>query len=144
MITLTTYLLMDGNCKPAMEFYKAVFGGKLTLTMVAETVMKDFMPQSMHEKIINARLVGEGIDISASDWLRPAEKAIQGNMICLYLSGGTFDELKTLFDKLSEHANITDPLKEEFFGSYGALNDKFGVRWMFHADINNTLTTIDS
>ena len=93
MITLTTYLLMDGNCKPAMEFYKAVFGGKLTLTMVAETVMKDFMPQSMHEKIINARLVGEGIDISASDWLRPAEKAIQGNMICLYFW------LKKRFDK---------------------------------------------
>lgn len=55
-------------------------------------------------------------------------------MVCLYLSGGTFNELKVLFDKLSEGADVTDPLKEEFFGAYGALNDKFGIRWMFHAD----------
>jgi PhnB protein len=54
-------------------------------------------------------------------------------MVCLYLSGGTFQELSTLFQKLSEGAQITDPLQEQFFGYYGALNDKFSVRWMFHA-----------
>jgi PhnB protein len=134
MTTLTTYLLLDGNCKPAMEFYKSVFGGELTLTKVGESAMKDMMPPSMHDKVINVRLISEGINISASDWLRPAQKPIQGNMVCLYLSGGTFNELKILFDKLSEGANITDPLKEEFFGTYGALNDKFGIRWMFQTD----------
>jgi len=134
MTTLTTYLLFDGNCKLAMDFYKSVFGGDLTLTKVGESAMKDMMPPAMHDKVINARLISEGINISASDWLRPNQKPIQGNMVCLYLSGGTFSELKTLFDKLSEGANITDPLKQEFFGTYGALNDKFGIRWMFHTD----------
>jgi PhnB protein len=134
MTTLTTYLLLNGNCKPAMEFYKLVFGGELTMTKVGESAMKNFMPTTMHDKVINSRLVGEGIDISASDWLRPAQTPIQGNMVCLYLSGGTFEGLKTLFDKLSEGAIITDPLKEEFFGTYGALNDKFGIRWMFQTD----------
>jgi PhnB protein len=42
--------------------------------------------------------------------------------------------LKTLFERLSEGAEVTDPLKEQFFGTYGALNDKFAVRWMFQAD----------
>lgn len=55
-------------------------------------------------------------------------------MVCLYLSGGKPGELKFLFDKLSAAANVTDPLKIEPFGTYGALNDKFGVRWMFHTD----------
>ena len=32
---------------------------------------------------------------------------------------------------------MTDSLKEQFFGTYGALNDKFGVRWMFQS--NQTL-----
>jgi PhnB protein len=134
MTILTTYLLLDGNCKPAMEFYKSVFGGELTMTKVGESAMKDMMPPTMHDKVINARLISEGVNISASDWLRPGQKPIQGNMVCLYLSGGTFNELKILFDKLSEGANITDPLKEEFFGTYGALNDKFGIRWMFQTD----------
>jgi PhnB protein len=134
MTTLTTYLLLDGNCKPAMEFYKSVFGGELTLTKVGESAAKDFMPPTMHDKVINSRLLSENVDISASDWLRPAQTPIQGNMVCLYLSGGTFDDLKILFDKLSVGANITDPLKQEFFGTYGALNDKFGIRWMFQTD----------
>jgi uncharacterized glyoxalase superfamily protein PhnB len=134
MTHLTTYLLLNGTCKPAMQFYKSVFGGELTLTMVGESPMKNAMPPALHDKVLNARLVSEGIDISASDWLRPAQKPVQGNMVCLYLSGGTFNELKTFFDKLSEGADVTDPLKEELFGTYGALNDKFGIRWMFHAD----------
>src|ERR1700736_6915358 len=71
---------------------------------------------------------------SASDWLRPAQTPIRGNTVCLYLSGGTLEELKTLFERLSHGAEVTDPLKEQFFGTYGALNDKFGVRWMFQTD----------
>jgi PhnB protein len=74
------------------------------------------------------------LEISASDWLRPDRTPIRGNTVCLYLSGGTFEELKTLFERLSEGAEVTDPLKEQFFGTYGALNDKFAVRWMFQAD----------
>jgi PhnB protein len=50
------------------------------------------------------------------------------------LSGGTFLELKALFDKLSEGAEITDPLTDVFYGVYGALNDRFGVRWMFQTN----------
>jgi PhnB protein len=134
LTTLTPYLLLDGNCKQAMEFYKSVFGGQLTLTKVGESAMKDYMPPAMHDKVVNARLISGAVDISASDWLRPDQKPIQGNTVCLYLSGGTHNELKLLFDKLSEGAEVTDPLKEEFFGTYGALNDKFGIRWMFQAD----------
>jgi PhnB protein len=134
MTTLTTYLLLNGNCKQAMEFYKSVFDGQLTLTKVGETAMKNMMPPAMHDKVINAKLISEGINISASDWLRPAQTPIQGNMVCLYLSGGTNSDLKILFDKLSDGANVTDPLKMEFHGTYGALNDKFGIRWMFQTD----------
>jgi PhnB protein len=42
--------------------------------------------------------------------------------------------VRALFERLSEGAEVTDPLKEQFFGTYGALNDKFGVRWMFHTE----------
>jgi PhnB protein len=132
MTTLSSYLLFDGDCRRAMEFYRSCLGGELTLTLVKDTPAKEGMPESQHDKVLNARLQGSSLDISASDWLRPDQTPIRGNTACLYLSGGTFQELKSLFDKLSEGGETTDPLNQHFFGAYGALNDQFGVRWMFH------------
>lgn len=134
MTTLTPYLLFDGSCGQAMEFYKTCFGGELTATKVKDSGAKDHLPAFQQEKIVNARLKSGAIEISASDWLRPDRTAIRGNTVCLYLSGGTYDELKTLFARLSEGGEVTDPLKEQFFGAYGALNDRFGVRWMFQTN----------
>jgi PhnB protein len=136
MTTLTPYLLFDGTCHQAMEFYKSCFGGELTVTKVKDSPAKDQMAPFQMNKTLNARLRSGNLEISASDWLRPDRTPIRGNTVCLFLSGGTFEELKALFEKLSEEAEVTDPLKEMFFGVYGALNDKFGVRWMFTAAKN--------
>jgi PhnB protein len=132
--TLSTYLLFKGNCREAMEFYRSVFGAQLIQTSVGQSPMKNSFPEAMQNKIVNARLTGNNIDISASDWLRPAQTPVQGNMVCLYLHGGKPSELKAIFEKLSVGADVTDPLRIEPFGTYGALNDKFGVRWMFQTD----------
>ena len=98
---------------------------------VGESPAKDFKPAAMRHKVVNARLKSGDIDISASDWLMPNRTPVRGNTVCLYLSGGTKQELKGFFDRLSEGADVTDPLKDQFHGLYGALNDRFGVRWMF-------------
>jgi len=134
MITLLTYLLLDGNCAAAMRFYHECLGGTLAMTTVGDSPMRAMFPESMHGRVINARLSGGAADISASDWMRPDEARVAGNAVCLYLSGGTPEETRSLFAKLSRGANVTDPLAEQPFGLYGALNDAFGVRWMFHAN----------
>jgi len=132
MTTLTPYLLFDGTCREAMEFYRSCLGGELVVTAVKDSPAKDKMPASQYNKTLNAHLRGSNVDISASDWLRPDRTPVRGNTACLYLTGGTFQELKSSFEKLSEGGEVTDPLSQHFFGTYGALNDKFGVRWMFH------------
>jgi PhnB protein len=134
MTNLAPYLLFDGSCHQAMEFYKSCFGGELTSTKVKDSPVKAHMPAVQQNKIIYARLRSANLDISASDWLLPDRTPIRGNTVCLFLSGGTLGELRVLFEKLSEGAEVTDPLREQFFGTYGALNDKFGVRWMFQTD----------
>lgn len=134
MTTLTPYLLFDGTCRQAMEFYKSCFGGELSATKVRDSPVKEHMPAIQQEKTIHARLTSGNLEISASDWLRPDQTPIRGNTVCLFLTGGTLQELKSLFASLSEGAEVTDPLREQFFGTYGALNDKFGVRWMFQSD----------
>lgn len=133
MTALTPYLLFDGNCKQAMEFYHSCFGGEMTQLPVKDSPVRDSMPVSQHEKVLNARVKSGNIELSASDWLMPDRSRVQGNTVCLYLSGGTPQQLSEIFARLAEGGQVTDPLKEMFFGTYGALNDKFGVRWMFHS-----------
>ena len=131
---LTTYLLFDGDCRSAMEFYHSILGGELTLTTVGESPMKDAFPVPLHSKVVNARLKSGLADISASDWLRPTGKLVKGNNISIYISGGTPGDTTMLFQKLSERAEVTDALTEQPFGLYGALKDRFGVGWRFHSE----------
>lgn len=134
MMTLTPYLLFNGNCNQAMEFYRTCLGGELSLTKVKDSLAKDHLPAFQQEKVLNAKLHSGVLEISASDWLRPDQTPIRGNTVCLYLSGGTQEDVSALFERLSQGAEVTDPLQKQFYGVYGALNDKFGVRWMFVAN----------
>ena len=131
MTKLMPYLLFDGKCKEAMEFYQSCLGGDLTLTKVKDSPAKEQMTAAQQDKVLNAHLSSGQLEISASDWLALNETRVPGNNVCLFLSGGTLEELKALFEKFSAGAKVTDPLKATFFGTYGALNDRFGVRWMF-------------
>jgi PhnB protein len=137
MMKLMPYLLFDGKCREAMEFYRSCLGGTLTLTAVKDSPAKDAMPAFQQDKVLNAHLSAGLLEISASDWLALDETPVRGNTVCLFLNGGTFEDLKILFDKLSQGAEVTNPLKEVFYGVYGAMNDRFGVRWMFQTNKEN-------
>lgn len=131
MLNLTPYLLFEGTCRQAMQFYQSCLGGELTMLTVKDSPASARVPAALQDRVINARLRSDRLDLSASDWLRPDRTPVRGNTACLYLSGGTLQVMKALFEHLSEGAEVTDPLGEQFFGTYGALNDRFGVRWMF-------------
>ena len=135
MYNFSPYLFFDGNCGEAMAFYKQVFGGELNITRVQDSPMKNSRSEKDWQQVIHSQLKSGPIDISASDWLNPARERKQGNTICLMLSNSTYDELKVIFDKLLDGAMVIDALRNEFFGVYGALTDKFGVRWMFQGNL---------
>ena len=81
MTALTPFLLFDGNCRQAMEFYRFCLGGELILTVVKDTPAKERIPASQHDKVLNARLKGSNVDVSASDWLRPHRTRVRGNTV---------------------------------------------------------------
>lgn len=134
MWTLTPYLLFDGCCREAMEFYRSCFGGKLTAIQVKDSPAKDRMPDFQQERILNAHLKSGRIELSASDWLARDAKPAQGNTVNMYLDGGQVAQLRSLFERLGDGGEVRHPLQEMFFGMYGAVTDRFGVRWMFHTN----------
>ncbi len=137
MLQTTPFLLFDGNCAEAMTFYHKCLGGELTLTKLGDTPMKAQFPLEKHNRIINAQLKSGAIEISATDWMAsPAFEPILGNMSAIFVIGGTYDELKTVFDKLAEGADKKwfQELHDLPFGTYGQFFDRYGVQWIFKGD----------
>ena len=134
MLQCTPFLLFDGNCAEAMTFYHQCLGGELTLTKLGDSPMKDQLPPEKHNRMINAHLKSGEIDLSATDWMAsPAFEPIQGNMSAIFVIGGTYDELKAVFDKLAEGADKEhfQDLHELPIGTYGQFFDRYGVQWIF-------------
>lgn len=137
MLRCTPFLLFDGNCAEAMIFYHECLGGELTLTKLGDTPMKDQFPPEKHERIINAHLKSGDIDISATDWMAAPDYEPQyGDIFAIFVLGEGYDELKAVFDKLSEGAQTDrfQDLHDMPFGTYGQLTDKYGYHWIFKGD----------
>jgi PhnB protein len=135
-MNLTPFLLFDGNCAEAMAFYQACLGGELTVTTVGDTPMKDQFPPERHAQVAYASLKSGPIEFSATDWQHQKRRPNPGNTVAIYLNGGTYSQLRDVFDKLSEGADpeLLDDLQDLPFGIYGHLADKYGVHWFFHGD----------
>ena len=133
MAQLNPYIMFQGNCRQAMEFYQACLGGELNLQTVGESPSKDEMPPETHDHVLHSRLAAGEIVFMASDMMGPGEW-VGGNAVSLCISGSTKAEIEAAFAKLAEGGTVNQPLIDVFFGTFGSLTDKFGINWMFQAD----------
>lgn len=130
MAQLSPYLNYNGFAREAMNFYKEIFGGKLEIVNVKDVpAMAAQMPPTMADSVLHSTLVADGISIMASDMMRGAPN--EGNTFCLCLTCKTEDELKTLFEKLTDGGTVVEAPKPMPWGDFfAALKDKFGKEWI--------------
>lgn len=64
--TLIPYLNFNGNTREAMEFYKSVLGGELTIQTFGEA-MPEGTPPEHKDKIMHADLKNDALFFMASD-----------------------------------------------------------------------------
>jgi PhnB protein len=134
MTRLSPYLRFDGNCKEAMEFYKAGLGGQLNIMTVKDTPQTaSQMPPNMQDKVMHSMLEKDGMVIMGSDNLRQ-QPIIKGNTVTLSVTAPNKKDIEDYFRMLSQGGKITQSLEATFFGVYGSFTDKFGIEWMFQAD----------
>jgi PhnB protein len=93
------------------------------------------MPAAPEHKnrIMHATLKVDGVNIMASDTM-PGQPVKPGNTVHLSLNFTDKGEQDRVWKQLSEGGTVTMPLKDEFFGRFGMLTDKFGMSWMLHLD----------
>jgi PhnB protein len=125
---LNPYISFKDNARQAMEFYKTVFGGKLTLQTFAEFQASDDPGEA--NKIMHAMLEADnGITFMAADTPNAMEYR-DGTNISISLTGDNHAELKSYYEKLSAGGTIIEPLVQAPWGdTFGMLKDKFGINW---------------
>jgi PhnB protein len=126
---LNPYISFKGNAREAMEFYKSVFGGKLTMSTFKEYNASH--DPSDDNKIMHSVLEADnGITFMASDTSSRMPYQ-EGSNISVSLSGDDEAELTSYFQKLSAGGKISEPLQKAPWGdSFGMVTDKYGVNWL--------------
>ena len=130
MTQINAYLHFGGNCAEAMRFYKDCIGGELKMQTVGESPMAAGMPKEVHGNVLHSVLEKDGFVIMASDMMEPGVM-VTGNRMALCVVCSSKEEIETFYSKLSAGGKVGHPLKEEFFGTFGDLTDKYGIDWMF-------------
>ena len=125
---LNPYISFPGTAREAMEFYKDVFGGTLTLSTFAEFGAPD--PASA-DKIMHGMLeTDSGFALMGAD-TPPGMEHRPGNDVAVSLSGDDGDELRGYWTRLSEGGQVSVPLEKQMWGDeFGACEDRFGVSWL--------------
>ena len=125
---LNPYISFPGNAQQAMEFYKSVFGGTLTVNTFGESGAPD---PSYADKIMHAMLQTDGgFTLMGAD-TPPGMDYNPGDNIAVSLSGDDADELRGYWKKLSDSGTVHVPLEKQMWGDeFGMCADEFGVNWM--------------
>jgi PhnB protein len=130
-MTITPYIMFNGNCEEALNFYVKALSGEIKHLQRFEGSPAEGMSTDS-QKVMHAHFEAKGILFMASDG---QENEALGGMVHLSINFEEAHEIETVFNALSEGARVTMPLQDTFWGArFGMLTDRFGVNWMFNYD----------
>jgi len=129
---IQTYLMFEGRCEEAIEFYKQALGAEVQMLMrykdSPEPPPGCDSPQN-DEKVMHAEFrVGDTL-LMASDGRCSGSPAFQG--FSLSIPATDLAEAEQYFAALADGGQVIMPLAKTFWSpAFGMLTDRFGVPWM--------------
>jgi PhnB protein len=126
---LNPYLGFRDTAREAMEFYKSVFGGELTISTFAELQASEDPAEA--DKVMHSQLTSDsGLTLMASDTPNSMEYT-PGSNYSVSLSGDDDAELRGYWEKLSDGGTVSVPLEKQMWGDeFGMCVDRFDIPWM--------------
>ncbi|MFF0431161.1 VOC family protein [Streptomyces sp. NPDC004327] len=126
---LNPYISFSGDARQAMEYYKTVLGGTLSLSGYGEFGSET--PPGYEDKVMHGMLETDGgFTLMGAD-VPPGMPHEPGNNFAVSLSGDDADELRGYWAKLSADGTVSVPLEKQMWGDeFGMCTDKFGITWM--------------
>lgn len=128
-VQLNPYLNFRGEARAALELYRSVFGGDLSLNTFAEFMPADQLDATDADNIMHASLrTPDGLELMAADVPQAMEISPNGTVS---LSGDDSERLRGYWDGLGAGGTVLMPLEKQMWGDeFGMLVDRFGVSWM--------------
>jgi PhnB protein len=126
----TIYLMFNGNCREAFDFYARALKGKIEFSQTFGEAPPGHSTEDTKDMIMHISMDVDGGKIFGSD--APGEHAVTvGNNFSIALNPTNSEEAERVFNAISEGGQVTMPLMETFWAKkFGMCTDKFGVNWM--------------
>ena len=127
---INPYLIFNGNCAEAFQFYERTLGGKIVCMLkFGDTPARDHVPADAHGRIIHTRLEVNGKAIMGSDSCPSDVVRPQGVHVSYAVE--TPEDAERVFNALCEGGNVTMPFEKTFWSpGFGMVTDRFGIPWM--------------
>lgn len=131
-IRLNPYLSFRDDAREAMEHYRDIFGGELTLSTFGEFQASDDPAEK--DKIMHAQLeTPHGLVLMGADTPATMPRQAGVNDFSVSLSGDSEDlgTLRGWYDRLVEGGSVLEPLETAPWGdTFGMCVDRHGVTWL--------------
>ncbi len=139
MNTVNVYLIFNGNCAEAFNYYKSVFGGDFAyIGTFGEMPPQEGKKMSEQDKkrIMHVTLpVSKDTCLMGSDSTAESGDVVFGNNFSVSVNASDKMEADRLFAQLSAGGAVIMPMNNTFWGAYfGMCTDKFGINWMVNFD----------
>ena len=132
---LNPYLMFNGNCEAAFQFYAECLSGKIdTIHRYEGSPMAEKLPSEWREKSLSAArlLVGERV-VMGSD--TPPDRYEPPKGFSMSLDFDSVPDAERIFAALAENGNVQMPMQKTFWAArFGMLVDQFGVPWMVNCE----------
>lgn len=128
----TPYLVLGGRADAAVSFYQRALGAEVKELQRFGEVNHN-CPEAMKNWVMHAELkVGDAV-LMLSDGSPESKPAPGGTVnVALHIDDGA--QARKSFDALSEKGTVVQPLIDAPWGAlFGALQDQYGVNWMFNS-----------
>ena len=131
------YLMFEGRCEEAIEFYKKALGAKPEMMMrykeSPEPPPPGCIPPGSENKIMHASLRIEDAVVMASDGMCSGKPNFSG--VTLSINVKKSADADRYFNGLAEGGKVNMPLAKTFWSPrFGMVQDRFGVSWMINAE----------
>ena len=130
-MNVTPYLMFNGHCEEAINFYKAELGAEVLamLRFKENPPPPDKVPPNWDNKIMHSCFKIGDTQIMATDGDCADKRGFNG--VTLSIQVNSEAEADRAFNGLSKGGQVKMPLAKTFFSPrFGMVSDRFGVSWM--------------
>lgn len=132
-----TYLIFNGRCEEALNFYKEKLGAEVNCMMRfsenPDPASKAMITPGTENKVMHSLFRIRDTTLMAADSYYAGGVKFEGFSLTLNVADAA--EAEKVFAALGEGGKAEQPLIETFFAHrFGMVTDKFGISWMILAE----------